>query len=339
MVTETDADSRSLLLRALRGEEVERTPVWAMRQAGRWDPQFRELRGTMGFYEFSENAELAARASLCPQRFGVDGIILFYDITTLSVAMGQRFELIPERGPVPPKPIRTMSDVRKLTAHPDVSSFRHVLDTLRLVRSELAGELPVLAFAGAPYTMATYQIGAGKDVAATRTFIREQPDVWSALLEVTTDATIDFLGALLEAGVGAYQLFDSWAGFLSANEYLEHAHCRHQRIFEQVGGTSILFVKDAPFLDTMVRSGCTAVSLGTTHDLRSALANHPDLAFQGNVDHELLVTGTPEEVRAATRACLEAGGGRRHVLNLDHGMDRRAKPENFAAFVEEARMS
>ncbi|HVJ83159.1 MAG TPA: uroporphyrinogen decarboxylase family protein, partial [Planctomycetia bacterium] len=120
-----------LFLRAARGEKVERTPVWAMRQAGRWDPDFQKLRAGIGFYEFSANAELAAKASLCPRRFGVDAIILFYDITTLPATMGQKFELVPDRGPVPARPIRTLADVASLgdpTAGPE---FRAVADTLR----------------------------------------------------------------------------------------------------------------------------------------------------------------------------------------------------------------
>src|SRR5947209_16529547 len=141
-----------LLVRAARGEAVERPPVWAMRQAGRWDPEFNRVRGGLSFYEFSENVELSAKASLLPRRFGVDGIILFYDITTLPVAMGQRFALRPGRGPVPNHPIRTRADVEALQAEPDPERYRHVRELLRRVRVELRGELPVLVFAGAPFT-------------------------------------------------------------------------------------------------------------------------------------------------------------------------------------------
>src|SRR5206468_10329228 len=143
-----------LLVRAARGETVERPPVWAMRQAGRWDPEFNRLRGNLSFYEFSENVELAAKASLLPRRFGVDGIILFYDITTLAVAMGLPFTLRPSRGPVPDHPVRTPADVRRLDAEPDPARFGHVRRLLRRVRAELRGELPVIVFAGAPFTVA-----------------------------------------------------------------------------------------------------------------------------------------------------------------------------------------
>src|SRR5213593_1924993 len=147
--------SAHLLVRAARGEVVERPPVWAMRQAGRWDPEFNRLRGGLSFYEFSENVELSARASLLPRRFGVDAVILFYDITTLAVAMGLPFTLQPSRGPVPDRPVRTLADLERLQAAPDPDTYRHIRDLLRLVRQELRGELPVIVFAGAPFTLAT----------------------------------------------------------------------------------------------------------------------------------------------------------------------------------------
>src|SRR5438552_11370721 len=132
--------SDPLLVRAARGEVVERPPVWAMRQAGRWDPEFNRLRAGLSFYEFSENVELAAQVSLLPRRFGVDAIILFYDITTLTVAMGLPFVLQPERGPVPDQPLRTLADVHRLEVHPDPEGYRHIRLLLKQVKEELRGE-------------------------------------------------------------------------------------------------------------------------------------------------------------------------------------------------------
>src|SRR5580765_6883366 len=144
-----------VLVRAARGEVVERPPVWAMRQAGRWDPEFNKLRAGLSFYEFSENVELAAKCSLLPRRFGVDAIILFYDITTLTVAMGLPFSLQPAQGPVPSPPVRTMADVDRLDANPRPERFGHIRELLRRVRNELQGALPAIVFAGAPFTLAT----------------------------------------------------------------------------------------------------------------------------------------------------------------------------------------
>ncbi len=330
--------SPHLLVRAARGEAVERPPVWAMRQAGRWDPEFNRVRAGLPFFEFSENVELAARASLLPRRFGVDGIILFYDITTLPVAMGLPFTLQPSLGPVPDRPVRTVGDVGRLESIPDPERFRHVRDLLRVVKAELGGGLPVLVFAGAPFTVATYCIGTGKDVDATRRFAREQPQVWGGLLEKLSAATVHFLATLVREGADVYQLFDSWAGLLAPEEYDRWAQPWHHQVFAAATGVPrILFVKECPYLPRMAESGADVISLGTRHDLAAARRDYPHLAFQGNVDEELLRSGTPEQVAAATRDCVAAGGGRRHVVNLNHGVDRATPVANFEAFVRAAK--
>jgi uroporphyrinogen decarboxylase len=327
-----------LLVRAARGETVERPPVWAMRQAGRWDPEFNKLRQGLSFYQFSENVELAARASLLPKRFGVDGIILFYDITTLPVAMGQPFQLLTGQGPVPDHPIRTLADVEKMEANPDPEQYRHIRDLLRLVKGELKGELPVLVFAGAPFTVATYCIGTGKDMVATRKFAAENPAVWSKLLEKLSRATVGFLRTLIHEGADVYQLFDSWAGLLTPGEYELWAQNYHRDILAQATGIPrILFVKECPYLDALCQSGADVISLGSCHDLAAARAKYPQLVFQGNVDEEILRGGTQDQVRAATKACLVAGGGHRHIVNLNHGVDRGTPVSNFQAYIETVR--
>ena len=337
MAVNSPKTKNTLLLRAIQGETVERTPVWAMRQAGRWDPEFQKLRGGRDFYAFSDDAHAAAAASLCPRRFGVDAIILFYDITTLAASMGQKFQLEPNHGPRPDRPIRTKIDVDALTGGPDESDYRPVLETLRLVRKDLDDELPVLVFAGAPFTLGSYQIGVGKKVDEVRQFAAEHPQVWRSLLEKTADATVVFLRSLLSAGATAYQLFDSWAGSLSAAEYDAWALPYHQRVFSETGGRSIIFVKDSPDIDRLAKSGADVVSLSKGHDLAEAKRRFPSVCFQGNVDHEMLIDRSSSEVAEATRRCLIAGGGSRHILNLDHGMDREAKVENFQAFVATAK--
>src|SRR5438105_2739534 len=253
-----------LLVRAARGEAVERPPVWAMRQAGRWDPEFNKLRQGLSFYEFSENVELAARASLLPRRFGVDAIILFYDITSLPVAMGLPFTLGAGVGPVPSHPIRSREDVERLSPDVDPERFRHIRDLLRMVKNELAGALPVLVFAGAPFTVATYCIGTGKNMDATRAFARDLPDVWEELLHRLSAATARFVSVLVEEGADAWQLFDSWAGMLTRDEYLHWAQPFHRDLFAAVtGAPHILFVKEGPYLDLMASSGADVLSLRT----------------------------------------------------------------------------
>jgi uroporphyrinogen decarboxylase len=327
-----------LLVRAACGETVERPPVWAMRQAGRWDPEFNRVRDGLSFYEFSENVERSAKASLLPRRFGVDGIILFYDITTLPVAMGQRYVLRPTQGPTPDHPIRTLADVERLEAVPDPRRLQHIRDVLRLVRQELRGELPVLVFAGAPFTVATYAIGTGKDMNATRRFAAEKPRVWESLLERLTAATIHFLRTLIADGADVYQLFDSWAGLLERDEYERWAQLHHETIFRAATGVPrILFVKEGPYLSSMAKSGADVISLGVRHDLAAARRDYPHLVFQGNVDEDILRSGTAEQVTAATHACIAAGGGHRHIVNLNHGVDRSTPVANFEAFVRAVR--
>jgi uroporphyrinogen decarboxylase len=305
-----------------------------MRQAGRWDPEFNRLRGGLPFYEFSENVALSARASLLPRRFGVDAIILFYDITTLAVAMGLPFVLKPNQGPVPDHPVRTLADVERLEAEPDPERYCHVRQLLQRVRGELNGELPVIVFAGAPFTVATYCIGTGKDLTATRRFAAEQPHAWHTLLDRLTTATVHFLGTLVREGADVYQLFDSWAGMLDTDEYRRWAQPMHEAIFAAVRAVPrILFVKEGPYLAQMAASGADVVSLGTRHDLAAARRDYPNLAFQGNVDEDLLRTGTPEQVAEATRRCMTAGGGRRHIVNLSHGVDRATPVVNFETYV------
>jgi uroporphyrinogen decarboxylase len=326
--------SSHLLIRAARGEVVERPPVWAMRQAGRWDPEFKAIRAGKSFYEFSEDVEAAAKASLAPKRFGVDAIILFYDITTLPLAMGLPFELKAGAGPVPDRPVRTLADLERLTDDPDPQSYRHIRTLLKRVKEELRDELPVIAFAGAPFTVATYCIGTGKDVGATRRFATERPEVWNQLLEKLTGATTGFLTTLIADGADVYQLFDSWAGMLDPIEYDNWAQRPHRTILAGATGVPrILFVKEGPYLDSMAASGAEVVSLGTRHDLAAARARYPQLVFQGNVDEAVLRTGTAEQVREAVGACVMAGGGQRHIVNLNHGVDKDTPVSNFEAYV------
>jgi uroporphyrinogen decarboxylase len=309
-----------------------------MRQAGRWDPEFNKLRAGKTFYEFSEDVELSAAASLLPRRFGVDAIILFYDITTLTVSMGLPFTLQPGRGPVPDRPVRSVADVMRLSDRPDADRFRHVLDLLSRVKAELHGELPVIVFAGAPFTLATYCIGTGKDLDGTRRFAAENPNVWESLLDRIGSATTHFLTTLLAAGADVYQLFDSWAGMLDQQEYWDWGQQHQSRILHAVEAPRILFVKECPHM-VMTQSGADVISLGKRHDLFQIRQAYPWLTFQGNVSDELMRTGTPEEVAAATRECVLAGGGRRHIINLSHGMDRDVPVANFEAFVRAAKES
>ncbi len=326
-----------LLVRAARGEAVERAPVWAMRQAGRWDPEFVKVRDGASFYAFSEDVEKAAQASLCPRRFGVDAIILFYDITTLPFSMGLPFQLKKDIGPMPDNPIQTMKDVAALQQNPAPDTYKHIRQLLERVKTELNDDLPVIVFAGSPFTVATYCIGTGKDMTATRTFASTRPEVWDTLLNKLSDATISFLRTLVADGADVYQLFDSWAGMLNPEEYANWAHQYHQRILQQATGVPrILFVKECPYLDVLAETDAEVLSLGTCHDLAYARAKYPERVFQGNVDESILRTGTPEQVVAAVRACQAATGKQKHIINLNHGVGKETPVANFEAYIRAA---
>lgn len=327
-----------LLVRAARGETVERAPVWAMRQAGRWDPEFRRVRDGAEFFAFSEDVPKSTAATLCPRRFGVDAIILFYDITTLPLAMGLDFKLRPGQGPIPDEPIRTHADLDKLAAFPKPGSYQHIRDLLASVKAELKNDLPVIVFAGSPFTVATYCIGTGKNMAATRQFIASAPDVWDRLLKVLSNATTDFLRTLVAEGADVVQLFDSWAGLLDRAEYESYAQPYHRSILGGIQGVPrILFVKECPYLDLMASTGADVVSLGLQHNLADALAKYPKLVFQGNIDEALMRTGTPADVEAAVKKCLALSGGQRHILNLNHGVGKETPVANFEAYIRAAK--
>jgi uroporphyrinogen decarboxylase len=249
--------------------------------------------------------------------------------------MGLPFELKLDHGPQPDRPIRTMTDVERLNAEPSLESFAHIRKLLARVKAELRGELPVIVFAGAPFTVATYCIGTGKDVAATQRFAAENAKVWDGLREKLRVATAHFLQTLIADGADLYQLFDSWAGLLDEREYDLWAARDHASIFRKAAGVPrILFVKECPYLEVMATSGAEVINLGLRHDLAAARARYPHLVFQGNVDEAVLRSGTTDQVKAAVRACRSAGGGSRHILNLNHGVGKETPVANFEAYIE-----
>ena len=287
------------------------------------------------FYEFSEDVESAAQASLCPRRFGVDAIILFYDITTLPLAMGLPFELKPGAGPVPDRPIRTLADLDRLErqprpgdlrAHPTAAEAREGRTARRTAGDRLRR--------GAVHrrdVLHRHRQGRGRDAAASPP---NNPPCGTGLLDKLSGATVGFLNTLIADGADVYQLFDSWAGMLTPDEYEVWAQQYHRTSWPvPTGVPRILFVKEGPYLDRMCASGADVISLGTRHDLAAARRDYPHLVFQGNVDEDVLRTGTPEQVTDAVRACVQAGGGQRHIVNLNHGVDKATPVANFEAYI------
>jgi len=332
----------NLLMLAARNERTSRTPVWMMRQAGRSDPAYRALRERVDLplEAMFGDPDLSAEASLLPKRIGVDGIILFQDILTPLAPMGASFVFRP--GPRLAEPITCNSDIDQLRAMDPGRDLAHVGRAIRRIRGALDGELPVIGFAGAPLTLALFLIegqSPGSCPARSLSLMRDEPAAMHKLLTKLADMTIDYLGYQIEEGVHIIQLFESMADILTVEQYASFAHPYHERIFSALGHyvPTILFAKERSELGLLASCGADVLSVGGFADLREIrLLAGERVALQGNVDNRVVASGSVDDVRRAVRACIKAGGGRGHILNLNHGLLRDTPFENVQAFVDQA---
>ena len=335
------------LVRACRRQEVDRAPVWMMRQAGRYLPEYRAVRTKTDFLTLCKTPDLAAEVSLQPlEILGMDAVIMFSDILIPVEAMGMRLELT-EKGPVLGDPIRTSDQVKKLIVPDPVEKTPFVIDTIKLLRRQLKDEVPLLGFAGAPFTLASYMIegGTSRNFAEIKRMMYQSPRLLHSLLEKISDTVIVYLNAQIEAGVHVVQLFDTWAGELSASDYEEFALLYEQRVFENLhrgpaglGVPAILYINGcSAILEKMARSGANVLSLDWRINLAEARRRVGDhLALQGNLDPCALL-GTPETVTAAVRDILKKAGPVGHIMNLGHGILPQTPVENARAFIEAAK--
>jgi uroporphyrinogen decarboxylase len=314
-----------LLTRACRREPVERTPVWFMRQAGRSLPEYRELRKRFGLFEVCREPELCAEVTLQPVRaHGVDAAVLFADIMLPVLGMGVDVELVESVGPVVAEPVESAGDVARLSVPEPEESVPFVLETIRLVRGELPGEKAVIGFAGGPFTVAGYLI-EGKP---TRDFLRTKrcmygaPDVWHGLMDKLADTFVLYLQGQARAGADVVQLFDSWVGALSVEDYREFVAPYSARVLEAVDVPTIHFgTGTAHLLGEMAEVGGDVIGLDWRVPIERGWAIVGwDRGVQGNLDPALLL-GPFERVEAATARILEAVNGRPgHIFNLGHGV-------------------
>ena len=329
-----------LLLRAARRERTERTPVWMMRQAGRFDPEYRRLRDAVAepLEVLFRMPEEAARISLLPKRFGVDAIIFYQDILTPLAAMGAEFIFRP--GPKLVEPIRDEADIDRLKLFDPAADLPFIGEELRIVRQELDGDLPLLGFAGAPLTLAFFLIeggSPGQTPASARAVMRDNPGALHRLLDKLSAMTAAYLAYQIAGGADAVQLFESIADLLTEAEYREFAHPYHVQVFQRLAASvpTILFAKEQPLVELMVESGADVLSVGKCLDLSVAKGRFGDrVAFQGNVDNRLLVDGTHAQIDEAVRDCVNAGGHQGHILNLNHGILKETPFENGCRFIE-----
>ena len=331
---------KDLLLSACRFEPVERVPVWLMRQAGRYLPEYQAIRTCHTFLEICKTPELAAEVSLQPFRvLGVDAVIVFSDILIVAEAMGIPLD-VPDSGPVLSNPVRDLEAVRRLRQFDPERDTKFVGDAIRAICRAAGPEVPVIGFAAAPWTLACYMIEGRTrgDISIAKRMLREEPAVLRELLASIAQATVGYLRSQVAAGAAVVQLFDTWAGELSPNEYESFELPAAQRVFEGMASTGvpkILFAKGSgPILKSLARTGADVLSVDWRTDLAEArriLGSR--IALQGNVDPSVLLA-SEEEVCAAARETIEKTGGLGHILNLGHGILPTTPVANARAFVE-----
>jgi len=328
-------------LRACRREPVDCTPVWFMRQAGRYLPEYQEVRAGHSILEVCKTPALAVEVTLQPvRRFAVDAAIIFADILLPLEPMGLSVEFTAGEGPVIANPVRTAADVAALTAiRPDDLGF--VLESIGQARSALAGQVPLIGFAGAPFTLASYAIegGGSRTYVETKRLMYNDPEAWHDLMGRLADAVAGFLVAQVAAGAQAVQLFDSWVGALSPDDYAEYAYPYTRRIFAALadrGVPRIHFGTGAnTLLSLMANAGCDVIGLDWRIHLDDgwAAAGH-DLAVQGNLDPVVLFAPEHEIERRVLDVVKRADGRAGHIFNLGHGILPQTPPEAVGFVVD-----
>jgi uroporphyrinogen decarboxylase len=324
------------LLRTLRREPVERTPVWFMRQAGRSLPEYRALRERYSFFELGGTPELCAEVTLQPvRRLGVDAAVLFADIMTPVVPMGIDVELVEGVGPVIAETVGTAADVSRLRLPDD---FGPVIDAIRLIRAELDPERALLGFCGGPFTVAGYLVEGkpSRDFLRVKELMYRDPGVWHALMEKLAAAFASYVRAQVDAGADAIQLFDSWVGVLSVADYEEFVAPYSARVLAAVDAPTIHFgTGTTHLLASMAAAGGDAIGLDWRIPLDEGwLAVGPERGVQGNLDPAAML-GPWERIEAAADDVLERAAGRPgHVFNLGHGVLPPTNPDDLARLVE-----
>jgi uroporphyrinogen decarboxylase len=320
-----------LLVRAVRREPVERTPVWFMRQAGRSLPEYREIRRRYGLFEIVEQPELCAEVTLQPvRRHGVDAAVMFADIMSPVVPMGVGVELVENVGPVVREPIRTAADVERLRVADPEEALAPILEAVRLVREALRDDQAVIGFCGGPFTVAGYLIEGkpSREFAAVKAMMYREPRTWHALMEKLAETFGRYVAAKADAGADVIQVFDSWVGALSPSDYEEFVAPYSARILESVDVPTIHFgTGTATLLASMAAAGGDVIGLDWRIPLDRGWAEvGDDAGVQGNLDPALLLAPW-ERIEAETRAILGRAGGRPgHVFNLGHGVPPETDP-------------
>ena len=339
-----------LYLRALNREQLPRTPVWVMRQAGRYLPEYLRVRKQAGdFMSLCSNPELACEVTLQPiDRFNLDAAILFSDILTIPDAMGLGLHFEAGEGPKFSNPIKSAADVEKLPVPDPDDSLRYVMDAVSTIRKELNGRVPLIGFSGSPWTLATYMVEGGgtKDFAKIKGMLFSDPGTLHKMLDKTAQSVISYLNAQVASGAQALMVFDTWGGVLAPANYKEFSLRYMQQIVDALTREAdgrkvpvVLFTKNGgQWLDIMADTGCDGLGVDWTTDLADARARTGDkVALQGNLDPSVLY-GSPESIRQEVQRVLDSyGTGPGHVFNLGHGIHQHVNPEHLGVMVEAVR--
>jgi uroporphyrinogen decarboxylase len=329
---------KELFRRACRCEQVPRLPVWMMRQAGRYLPEYREIRAKHAFLEVCKTPDLAVEVSMQPfRRLGVDAIIIFSDILIPAEAMGLALEL-GDAGPNLPQPVRSLADVQRLRIFDPEVETGFLMEALRRTVKAAGPDVPVLGFAASPWTLACYMVeGKTKEgFAGVKSFLYSEPKVFRELLQKIAQATVLYLKAQIAAGVSAVQLFDTWCGELNFQDYTEYVLPVVQQVISQLGkAVPVIYYTKAShhLLHSVVQAGADVLSV----DWRVPLAElrklaGPNVAIQGNLDPAVLFS-TAEKIQRNTLAIAGELGGRGHILNLGHGILQHTPVENAQVFI------
>lgn len=327
-------------LKACRGEEVPYTPVWIMRQAGRYLPEYQAVRAEVDFLTLCKTPELAAKVTMQPiQRFGVDAAILFSDILIAVEAMGMHLEFSDKKGPVLGDPVRTKSSVDRLVIPDTEDSMPFVIETIKILRSQL--KVPLIGFSGAPFTLATYMIegGSSKNFLNTKRMMFQNPGLFKLLLEKITTTVISYLISQIRAGAQAVQLFDTWAGILAPEDYKEYVLPSVKKAVAELkkeGVPVIYFVNEcAALLKELRKSGADTLGIDWRIDLKDAIKGlGKKFVVQGNLDPCALFL-PKEKMEDKVKDILWKGElAKGHIFNLGHGVLPESPVENVAALVE-----
>jgi uroporphyrinogen decarboxylase len=328
-----------LLVDAAQGLEVERVPVWTMRQAGRILKEYRQVRESAGsFINLVKNPTLAAEVTIQPvDILGVDAAIIFSDILVIPEAMGLPYEMIEKTGPIFPKTVNTMADVTSLKATNILDELSYVTEAIKLTKAELNGRVPLIGFAGAPFTIFCYMVeGRGsKTFSKAKKMLYAEPELAHALIQKITDATIEYLKAQVVAGADLIQIFDSWAGILSPEQYRAFSLPYIAQICEALkGGLVTVFAKGAFFARAEMEAlACNVVGLDWNMDIAESRAMLPGKTLQGNLDPCVLYASFAE-IERQTKNMLSQFGRKGTIANLGHGVYPDTDPEKVKCFID-----